>query len=75
MEPHESRESQPSSDEYQLYYYDTRQAKAAEPAPPKKKNDSPNPFVGIKKMEDRIEVKLALYIVIFAFLKHHCVLL
>ena len=56
VEPHESRESQPSSDEYQMYYYDTRQAKTTEPAPPKKKNDTPNPFVGIKKMEDRIEV-------------------
>ncbi|XP_041485312.1 zinc finger SWIM domain-containing protein 8-like isoform X2 [Lytechinus variegatus] len=56
VEQRESRESQPSSDEYQMYYYDTRQAKAAEPTPPKKKNDTPNPFVGIKKMEDRIEI-------------------
>ncbi|XP_071492613.1 zinc finger SWIM domain-containing protein 8-like [Diadema antillarum] len=74
VEQRESRESQPSSDEYQMYYYDTRQAKTAEPSGPKKKNDTPNPFVGIKKMEDRIEIMFSRAEALHAhgYTKHAC---
>ena len=47
---------QHSGDEYQVYFYDTK-AKLAEQTP-KKKSDVPNPFTGINKMEDKIEVRL-----------------
>ncbi|KAJ8022267.1 Zinc finger SWIM domain-containing protein 8 [Holothuria leucospilota] len=47
-----------SSDEYQVYFYDTK-AKPAEAPAPKRKDNTPNPFAGIKKTEDAVEVMFA----------------
>ena len=57
----------PSSDEYAVYFYDTK-AKLPEHNQ-KKRSDVPNPFAGIKKMEDRIEVRLKYFIVSFTIFK------
>lgn len=57
--PDPSSESQQSSDEYQMYFYDTK-AKAADPDKRKKeKSDEPNLFSGLKKMENVQDVSIA----------------
>lgn len=54
--PGKGEESQQSSDEYQVYFFDAN-AKVNEPGPEKKKkSDEPNYFAGIRKLESRQEV-------------------
>ena len=50
-------ESQPSSDEYQLYFYDTK-AKLPETPDKKKPKEEPNYFAGMKKIENKQDVSL-----------------
>nr|KAG5692676.1 hypothetical protein BaRGS_028476 [Batillaria attramentaria] len=54
-----SSESQQSSDEYQMYFYDTK-AKVTDPEKRKKeKSDEPNLFSGLKKMDNVQEILFA----------------
>lgn len=58
MEVPRQAETKQSSDEYQVYFYDTK-AKVPESTAPKRKEVYPNPFAGIKRAEDEVEVMFA----------------
>lgn len=61
--PDPSSESQQSSDEYQMYFYDTK-AKVTDPEKRKKeKSDEPNLFSSLKKMDNVQEVCLLLFLI------------
>jgi hypothetical protein len=53
---HSFSESQHSSDEYQVYFYDTK-AKLGD-SDKKKKSDEPNYFAGMKKIENKQDVSI-----------------
>lgn len=54
-------ESQQSSDEYQVYYYDPKAKVVDTNAEKKKKSDEPNYFAGIRKLENKQEVGIILF--------------
>ncbi|XP_070544794.1 zinc finger SWIM domain-containing protein 8-like [Ptychodera flava] len=54
--PHESA---PSSDEYQVYFYDTKAKVAPTNDRSKKRDDPPNFFAGIKKPDNRSDILFA----------------
>lgn len=51
-----SSESQPSGDEYQMYFYDTRVKMSDFDKKKKEKNEEPNYFAGIKAVDNKQEV-------------------
>lgn len=55
----EHSESQQSSDEYQVYYYDTKAKIPAQERPKERKLEDTNVFAGIKRMEDPLDILFA----------------
>lgn len=62
-----SSESQQSSDEYQMYFYDTKAKVGDVDKRKKEKSDEPNLFSGLKKMENVQEVRCLCCSVFFLF--------
>ena len=58
-----SSESQQSSDEYQMYFYDTKAKVGDMDKRKKEKSDEPNLFSGLKKMENVQEVRCLCWLV------------